>query len=472
MLRGGTEVAAGAGNILGAVGKNIAREYMGSAGIGTAARAAKEAAYQGTKKKALSFLNRRVAPAALAYGGGQLAGSYIETRAEERRAYYGNRAYEKRYGTSAETAASLVRSAGSIIGASALLGMTPSIRRGIAEFGPRRALKAQMRSARREMDASLRTAARTKAENALYGINGQGATRTVVPGQLNLKFDELAMGRRPGQNPIDFLMGNLNKADRARVETLATGARERARNAVSDIGRKPAKFRRVREKAADAAYEQTARGELTTIFNQKLLPSRQAAARNAIRNEEKLINRRARQEYRDMKKGKGSAYRADARYLENNIAAADPVAGVRYRGAKTAFDTSSKALKAMGPSQFSSVGKAIKYGSIATGIGATMEPVIDNPLGSFLTGVGITVGAAAALRPMTALKFVRSAAVPVGVAAATIATGAALGGSIPAPAAAEGNIEEVMYNKTSPVRKLNYSTAGLVQSIHNNRRMR
>ena len=61
---------------------------------------------------------------------------------------------------------------------------------------------------------------------------------------------------------------------------------------------------------------------------------------------------------------------------------------------------------------------------------------------------------------------------PVGVAAATIATGAAIGGSIPAPAAAEGNIEEVMYNKTSPVRKLTYSTAGLVQSIHNNRRMR
>jgi hypothetical protein len=40
----------------------------------------------------------------------------------------------------------------------------------------------------------------------------------------------------------------------------------------------------------------------------------------------------------------------------------------------------------------------------------------------------------------------------------------------PSPAA-EGNIEEVIPARQSAIRRLNYSTAGLVQSIHNNRRM-
>ena len=454
MLRGGTEVAAGAGNILGAVGKNIAREYMGSAGIGTAARAAKEAAYQGTKKKALSFLNRRVAPAALAYGGGQLAGSYIETRAEERRAYYGNRAYEKRYGTSAETAASLVRSAGSIIGASALLGMTPSIRRGIAEFGPRRALKAQMRLATKEMDKELRSVARHRVESQFF-------RRTKIPTESNLTFQELSRGRGPGQNSMDFLMKGLSRAERSNVNL------------------------RLRTIGAKEAEKEVAR-----IYNRKLLPQQQHAARRRYKQEEKIIRKGEKKEYRELKrKQKQTQKNMETEVAKPSSSRMNPLAPFTvknpnpkglgqsditpaYTAATGRLSASKKALAAMGPSQFSSVRKAIKYGSIATGIGATMEPVIDNPLGSFLTGVGITVGAAAALRPMTALKFVRSAAVPVGVAAATIATGAAIGGSIPAPAAAEGNIEEVMYNKTSPVRKLNYSTAGLVQSIHNNRRMR
>lgn len=453
MLRGTAELGVGTGNVLSAIGKKAALgKNLRSAMAGPTKRAVKEASYQETKKKALSFLNRRVAPAALAYGGGQLAGAYIETRAEERRAYYGNRAYEKRYGTSADTAASLVRGAGSIIGVSALLGMTPSIRRGIAEFGPRRALKAQMRAASKEMDQELRSVARHRGESQFF-------RRTKIPTESNLSFQDLSRGRPPGQNPMDYLVKDLTKAEQANINL---------------------RLRTIGSKEAEK--------EVARIYNRKLLPQQQHAARARYAQEEKLVRKVEKKEYRELKRRqKQTQKNMEAEVAKPSSSRRDPLAPFTpikpkglgqsditpgYTEATRKLSASKKALEAMGPSQFGFIGKAIKYGSTVSLVGATAEPVLNDPVASFLTGVGVVAGTAAIMKPVSAMKFVRKAAIPVGATAATIATGAAIGSNIPAPAAAEGNIEEAVYNRTSPVRKLNYSTAGLVQSIHNNRRMR
>jgi hypothetical protein len=61
---------------------------------------------------------------------------------------------------------------------------------------------------------------------------------------------------------------------------------------------------------------------------------------------------------------------------------------------------------------------------------------------------------------------------PIAAAGVAIGAGAAIGMSVPSPAAAEGQIESIQYDKQSPIQKLNYSTAGIVQSIHNNRNRR
>ena len=82
----------------------------------------------------------------------------------------------------------------------------------------------------------------------------------------------------------------------------------------------------------------------------------------------------------------------------------------------------------------------------------------------------LAAGAATSLAIKSA-GFIKRHPAGVALTAATFASGAAIGMNITPSPAAEGNIEEVIPARQSAIRRLNYSTAGLVQSIHNNRRM-
>ena len=97
------------------------------AGVGTARLFRKD-------PNRFQYLTRRIIPAGVAIGGTQLAAYALEKRAEERRAFYGEGTYSARYGTSAETAASLVRGTGMAVGFGSLLGITPSVRRTVSNL--------------------------------------------------------------------------------------------------------------------------------------------------------------------------------------------------------------------------------------------------------------------------------------------------------------------------------------------------
>ena len=100
----------------------------------------------------------------------------------------------------------------------------------------------------------------------------------------------------------------------------------------------------------------------------------------------------------------------------------------------------------------------------AGGILALQSPYM---AGTAAVGVStmLTLGASKKLR-----GIIRNNPGKIAAGAATVVTGAAIGVNRPLYPSAEGNIESVVEDKQSPISKLNYSTAGLVQSIHNNRR--
>ena len=85
------------------------------------------------------------------------------------------------------------------------------------------------------------------------------------------------------------------------------------------------------------------------------------------------------------------------------------------------------------------------------------------------TSIGITAGAAALTAGRPVLKYMWARKAAALTTMGTIGAGAGLGMSKEPYPAAEGNIEDVQYNQRSTVDRLNYSTAGLVQSLHRRR---
>lgn len=84
-----------------------------------------------SRQRAINFGLNRLLPAAGFYAAGQIGGAIIENRAEMQRAYRGRESYDAMYGTSAQTAASIVRGAGTFLGIQSLLGINP-VQEGIA----------------------------------------------------------------------------------------------------------------------------------------------------------------------------------------------------------------------------------------------------------------------------------------------------------------------------------------------------
>jgi hypothetical protein len=89
------------------------------------------------------------------------------------------------------------------------------------------------------------------------------------------------------------------------------------------------------------------------------------------------------------------------------------------------------------------------YGATTAIATAAASGAIGDPIGSLVTGVGVVLGAKTLFTPIKtgkqllgAGKFVVKNIAPIGAGVATIATGAAIGANIPAPAAAEGTTYE------------------------------
>jgi len=95
-------------------------------------------------------------------------------------------------------------------------------------------------------------------------------------------------------------------------------------------------------------------------------------------------------------------------------------------------------------------------------LAGTATAVLGNPVGA----LGITAATTAAGLAPLALRHIR----PVSIGAAAFTAGAAAGYGRSAHTAAEGSIESFDYNSSGVMSRLNYSTAGLTQALHNNRK--
>jgi hypothetical protein len=107
---------------------------------------------------------------------------------------------------------------------------------------------------------------------------------------------------------------------------------------------------------------------------------------------------------------------------------------------------------------------------IAGAAGASVLGAADSPFGLGMAIASVGLGLTLSPAGKAIGKFVTKYPVESIAGAGALTAGAAIGLSRQHYAAAEGNIEDVSYARESATSKLNYSTAGIVQSIHNNRR--
>jgi hypothetical protein len=78
-----------------------------------------------SRQRAVNFGLTKLLPAAGFYTAGQVGAAFIENRSEMQKSYLGEKEHTSRYGTSAQTAASIVRGAGNILGIESILGINP-----------------------------------------------------------------------------------------------------------------------------------------------------------------------------------------------------------------------------------------------------------------------------------------------------------------------------------------------------------
>lgn len=318
-----------------------------------------------SRQRAINFGLNRLLPAAGFYAAGQIGGAFIENRAEMERAARGKESYDAMYGTSAQTAASIVRGAGTFLGVQSLFGISP-IQEGVAtvkRFKNFRIARAvQKRAVQRE---------------ATYAKLG----RPVAPGATD---------------PIRQTAGA-----RAARRAEARGGRRRARSErrQQELNRRKETRRRATER------EYLNRGSVVPRSPQRIY------AQNRLK-------------------------RANQRLDASNIFGANFLAAGGIAAA-AGFAT----------------------GSLYMGLPATVA----------LTALVTEVPKAF---PMTraAGRFIAKYPISSTLGVGALATGAAIGMSKTHYPAAEGNISDVSYSRESATTKLNYSTAGIVQSIHNNRR--
>lgn len=340
-----------------------------------------------SRQRAINFGLNRLLPAAGFYAAGQIGGAFIENRAEMQRSYRGEESYTAMYGTSAQTAASIVRGAGTFLGVQSLLGINP-IQEGVAtvkRFKNFRIARAvQKRAVQRE---------------ATYAKLG----RPVAPGSAPVpepirqtagaraaRRAEARGGRRRARS--ERRQQELNRRKEARLESKGPGSRK-------------AIERETERKYLNTQREYLNRGSVVPRSPQRIY------AQNRLK-------------------------RANQRLEASNIFGANFVAAGGIAAA-AGFAT----------------------GSLYMGLPATVA----------LTAL---VTEAPKAFPMTraAARFIAKYPLESVATAGVLTAGAAVGMTRQHYSAAEGNISDVSYARESPVSKLNYSTAGLVQSIHNNRR--
>lgn len=90
-----------------------------------------------------------------------------------------------------------------------------------------------------------------------------------------------------------------------------------------------------------------------------------------------------------------------------------------------------------------------------------------------LVGTAATLGAGGllGLGAVSYYAFGEAGMAPLGLAAAGLGAGYALGSRVPSTPAAEGNITSFEQGRMSSVSRMNFSTAGLTLALHKNRRV-
>jgi len=412
-----------------------------------------------SRARARSLIGRRLLPAAGFVGAGMMAGSYIENRAQERRAYYGQEGYTARYGTSADTAASIARGAGYFLGAQTLMGINPF--QGAARLGSRVVNTAKFRA---------RTAA---ARSRLEGAERFGAMRNAVRAERAAnpivrprgRFKNLDDGelRRSQFNPGDPYNKGSSLSDRLlhkrhteahdyatrRVQSHIRGTqphmtgtgRPSRRQAAVNTERRARQRERTKQEIYDEAYRRRASAISARETQQAEFAAFRTKTRQAVKERmSSLAQQRA------------------TSALNMKMPMTDPavqsrIARIDKRTAKESMQIAGFNLNVFG------------RGAVATALAGTGAAyVASNPIGTAV----VTGGLAGIMKG----GFIVKHRVPIAAAGVAIGAGAAIGMNVPAPAAAEGQIESIQYDRQSPIQKLNYSTAGIVQSIHNNRSRR
>jgi hypothetical protein len=424
-----------------------------------------------SRSRARKFLFGRVAPAAGLIGGGYIGGAVMRNITEQRKAFYGEEMYASRYGEGGERAASLIENAGLVFGVGAALGITPVS--GVARFGKKmfgrrgfitgarlgiRSFTRQIRdrgrvtrSMRYESQKETMRQVKTAPIPGQYGpmrvirrIDETTTLRTFAEMKKRYPLFNVDEVMAPGTGTIDSIPSRV-RARRARrrarkefdeeFEPHMTGtSRPARRQREVKSQRRDRQRQRLESEAAEGAYrESLARDRFSDILRAEKAPIKEAFRQR-------------------MKRGgaKGYGHEENVKKLTT---------GLKER-AKTGRKNAMKLLKAnqnfLGPITATAVG----VGAAGLTLGLT--------LGAEPTTIAATAAAGLAIK---SAGFIKRHPAGVALTAATLTSGAAIGMNITPSPAAEGNIEEIVPARQSAVRRLNYSTAGLVQSIHNNRRM-
>jgi hypothetical protein len=240
-----------------------------------------------------------------------------------------------------------------------------------------------------------------------------------------------------------FFNPKARKAAQQAADSVAPPVTRRGKPATMNPSRK-----RKLEADRKEAYDKTYREEVEKGMQKKL--RKKAINTEKGRIEDELKSKKRPDAYTDdVKRFRKSVANVDRQLIKNGR-----VFGI-YGG--------STAITAVGAGVVAGALYPETAGGFALGLAGT------SILGAKAIRLGMGAKVKDVINPVP--KFVTKYPLQTLATSATLATGAALGMSTTPAASAEGNIEEVTYGRESTIRKLNYSTAGLVQSIHNNRRM-
>ena len=400
-----------------------------------------------SRARARSFLGKRLAPAAALIGGGYIGGAIMRNIVDERKAYYGEEAYTARYGEGGERAASLIETAGLVVGGSALIGKDPIS--GTAKLAKRLSKKSRHKAIRSRI-------IEREAEKRALGKVGPVASveervkrnSRITPGMR--KSMEAPVTRRQRRIARQLRDETLGRADKV-VPMGTTGRYSVGQKTIP--GAPPR--RRYRDMPEDRRIN--AADQLEGEYIQA------SARRNAEDNYKRQLESEAKKQFRREQKTFNKTLRKERKSLEKELKKKNVSLTPEMKNLKERVGRQTKLVKQNQRRAGLYTTPLLAAGAVG---GVAAVALYPEPM----TAIALTAGIGALAAP-GAVGFALRHKAALGVAAATVATGAAIGMNTPQYAAAEGNIQEVNYARQSATQKLNYSTAGLVQAIHNNRRM-